>query len=87
MLGSSGWPDAEDMLEAGVRVARRAGFDAVGRGIEADRKTAEIIVATAAEEAAPLIVMDQRGRSASKRRGSVWAGHPSLLPAEKLKGL
>jgi nucleotide-binding universal stress UspA family protein len=61
-----GLADAQDMLEEGVRVAREAGFDATGERIEADRKTAEIIVATAQEHDASLIVMGQRGRSGLK---------------------
>jgi nucleotide-binding universal stress UspA family protein len=61
-----GLADAEDMLEDGVRVARQAGFDVSGQRVEADRKTAEIIVAMAEENDAPLIVMGQRGRSGLK---------------------
>lgn len=58
--------DAEDTLEEGVRVAQQAGFDASGQRIAADRKTAEIITATAQEHDASLIVMGQRGRSGLK---------------------
>jgi nucleotide-binding universal stress UspA family protein len=58
--------DAEVVLEEGVGVAREAGFDATGELVVADRKTAEIIVATANERGAPLIVMGQRGRSGLK---------------------
>lgn len=58
--------DAEDTLEQGVRVAREAGFEASGRRTPADRKTAEIIIATAQEQDASLIVMGQRGRSGLK---------------------
>jgi nucleotide-binding universal stress UspA family protein len=61
-----GLADAEDMLEAGVRVASQAGFKASGQRIAADRKTAEIIVALAQEHDASLIVMGQRGRSGLK---------------------
>jgi nucleotide-binding universal stress UspA family protein len=61
-----GLADAQDALEEGVRVAREAGFDASGQRIVADRKTAEIIVATAEEHVSPLIVMGQRGRSGLK---------------------
>lgn len=61
-----GLADAEDTLEEGVRVANQAGFAASGERIAADRKTAEIIVATAREHEAPLIVMGQRGRSGLK---------------------
>jgi nucleotide-binding universal stress UspA family protein len=58
--------DAEDVLEQGVRVAHDAGFEASGLRVEADRKTAAIIVETAEREDAPLIVMGQRGRSGLK---------------------
>jgi nucleotide-binding universal stress UspA family protein len=58
--------DAEDMLEEGVRVASQAGFEASGQRIEADRKTSEIVVATAEEHDVSLIVMGQRGRSGLK---------------------
>lgn len=58
--------DAEDLLEEGVRVATAAGFVAVGRRVAAKQKTAEIIVAAAEEQDAPLIVMGQRGRSGLK---------------------
>jgi nucleotide-binding universal stress UspA family protein len=58
--------DAEDILEQGERVAREAGFEASGQRIAADRKTAEIIIATAEEHAVPSIVMGQRGRSGLK---------------------
>jgi nucleotide-binding universal stress UspA family protein len=61
-----GLADAEDALEKGVRVATQAGFDASGQRVVADRKTAEIIVATAQEHGASLIVMGQRGRSGLK---------------------
>jgi nucleotide-binding universal stress UspA family protein len=61
-----GLADAEDMLEAGVRVASQAGFKASGQRIAADRKTAEVIVALAQEHDASLIVMGQRGRSGLK---------------------
>jgi nucleotide-binding universal stress UspA family protein len=61
-----GLADAEDTLEEGVRVASQAGFEASGQRITADRATAEIIVATAQEHSACLIVMGQRGRSGLK---------------------
>jgi nucleotide-binding universal stress UspA family protein len=61
-----GLADAEDMLEEGVRVAREAGFEAAGLRVEAERKTGEIIVATAEEQDVALIVMGQRGRSGLK---------------------
>jgi nucleotide-binding universal stress UspA family protein len=74
VLGGRGAPDApimgpadaEDLLEEGVRVARAAGFAATGVRVAAKTKTADIIVATAAEQDAPLIVMGQRGRSGLK---------------------
>ncbi len=74
VFGGTGGPDApimgpadaEDLLEEGVRVARSAGFDATGVRVVAKQKTAEIIVATAEEQGAPLIVMGQRGRSGLK---------------------
>jgi nucleotide-binding universal stress UspA family protein len=58
--------DAQDALEKGVRVAAQAGFAASGQRVAADRKTAEIIIATAREHDALLIVMGQRGRSGLK---------------------
>jgi nucleotide-binding universal stress UspA family protein len=61
-----GLADAEDTLEEGVRVANEVGFEASGQCIAADRKTAEIIIATAQEHDASLIVMGQRGRSGLK---------------------
>jgi nucleotide-binding universal stress UspA family protein len=63
--------DAEAMLEQGMAVARSAGFDASAHGVVAERRTAEVIVATAEEADAPVIVMGQRGRSAL---GSVLLG-------------
>jgi nucleotide-binding universal stress UspA family protein len=56
--------DAEMLLEDGVRAAREAGLEATGLLVPADRKTSEIIAATAEEQDAPLIVMGQRQRSA-----------------------
>lgn len=61
-----GLADAQDMLENGVGIASRAGFDASGERIAAQRKTAEIIVAIAQEHDVSLIVMGQRGRSGLK---------------------
>jgi nucleotide-binding universal stress UspA family protein len=74
VLGGTGAPDApimgpadaEDLLEQGVRVAQSAGFAATGVRVPAKHKTAEIILATAADEDTPLIVMGQRGRSGLK---------------------
>jgi nucleotide-binding universal stress UspA family protein len=63
IVGSS---DAEVVLNEGVGLAKKAGFDATGELVVADRKTAEIIVATAKEQGSPLIVMGQRGRSGLK---------------------
>jgi nucleotide-binding universal stress UspA family protein len=81
-----GLADAEDAIDEGVRVAREAGFDASGQRIAADRKTAEIIVATAQEHHAPLIVMGQRGRSGLKGAllGSVAQGVLSAHPGPVL---
>ena len=62
----SSHPDAEDVVEAGVAVAREVGFDAEPLLLEADRATAELIVATADELDAPAIVMGQRGLSGLK---------------------
>jgi nucleotide-binding universal stress UspA family protein len=62
----SGEADALDVLEAGVAIAREAGFEAEGLLIAADRKTAELIAATADELDAPAIVMGQRGMSGLK---------------------
>jgi nucleotide-binding universal stress UspA family protein len=61
-----GLADAEATLEEGVRVASQAGFAASGQRITAHSKTAEIIVTTAQEHDAALIVMGQRGRSGLK---------------------
>ena len=62
----SGEADARDVVEAGVAVAREAGFEAEGLLLEADRPTAELIAATADELDAPAIVMGQRGMSGLK---------------------
>ena len=59
-----GVTDAEVLLEQGAAVASAAGFETSTRSVVADRRTAEIIVAAAAEVDAPVIVMGQRGRSA-----------------------
>jgi nucleotide-binding universal stress UspA family protein len=62
----SGETEAEERLEAGVKVARDAGFDVEPMLVSADRETATIITATAEELDSPAIVMGQRGRSALK---------------------
>jgi nucleotide-binding universal stress UspA family protein len=56
--------DAELLLEQGTDTARKAGFAASPMAVVAGRRTAEIIVAVAEEQDAPVIVMGQRGRSA-----------------------
>ena len=50
----------------GVAIAREAGFDAEPLLVAADRKTAELIAATAEELDAPAIVIGQRGLSGLK---------------------
>jgi nucleotide-binding universal stress UspA family protein len=62
----SGEADAHDVVDAGVAVAREAGFDAQALLLEADRPTAELIAAAAEELDAPAIVMGQRGLSGLK---------------------
>jgi nucleotide-binding universal stress UspA family protein len=56
--------DAEALIERGVGLAREAGLEAAGLRVEAERKTSEIIVATAEDQDATLIAMGQRQRSA-----------------------
>ena len=55
-----------DVVERGVVIAREAGFDAEALLVAADRKTAELIAATADELDAPAIVIGQRGLSGLK---------------------
>ena len=62
----SGEADAHDVVERGVAIAREAGFDAEPLLLAADRKTAELIAATADELDAPAIVIGQRGLSDAK---------------------
>jgi nucleotide-binding universal stress UspA family protein len=62
----SGEADAHDVVEAGVVVAREAGFEAEPLLVEADRPTGELIAATADELDAPAIIMGQRGLSGLK---------------------
>ena len=57
---------AHDGVEAGVASARYPVFPAEALLLDADRKTAEIIAATAEELDAPAIVMGQRGMSGLK---------------------
>ena len=59
-----GVTDAEALLEQGMDIAREAGFDPAPLAVAAERKTASIIVETAEEQDAAVIVMGQRGRSA-----------------------
>lgn len=58
-----GAADAEVILGQGVKLAQDAGFDAEGLRIEADRNTAAIIVDTANDHDADVIVMGRRGHS------------------------
>jgi nucleotide-binding universal stress UspA family protein len=62
----SGEADAHHVVDAGVAIAREAGFDAQALLLEADRPTAELIAAKAEELDAPAIVMGQRGLSGLK---------------------
>jgi nucleotide-binding universal stress UspA family protein len=62
----SGEADAQDVVEAGVAIAREAGFEADALLLAADRKTAELIAATADELDAPAIIIGQRGLSGLK---------------------
>jgi nucleotide-binding universal stress UspA family protein len=62
----SGPADAHDVVDAGVAIAREAGFDAQALLLEADRPTAELIAAKAEELDAPAIIMGQRGLSGLK---------------------
>ena len=59
-------PSAHDVVDAGVAIARDAGFDAEAVLVAADRPTAELIAQTAEELDAPAIVMGQRGLSGLK---------------------
>lgn len=56
-------PEAEDLIERGVRVAHAAGLEAASLLVRAEKKTSQIIIALAEERDAPLIVMGQRKRS------------------------
>lgn len=56
-------PEAEDLVQRGVAVARAAGFEAQPLLVTAEHKTSRIIVNLAEEHDAPLIVMGQRKRS------------------------
>jgi nucleotide-binding universal stress UspA family protein len=58
--------EAEDVVEAGVALAREAGFAAEAMLVVADRPTGELIAATAEQLDAPAIVMGQRGMSGLK---------------------
>jgi nucleotide-binding universal stress UspA family protein len=61
-----GETDAQRIVDAGVDVAREAGFEAEAMLVVADRRTAEIVSAVADELDAPGIVMGQRGLSGLK---------------------
>jgi nucleotide-binding universal stress UspA family protein len=62
----SGEPDASYVVDAGVRIAREAGFEAEPLFIAADKAVGEHIAETAEELDAPGIVMGQRGMSGLK---------------------
>lgn len=62
----SGEADAHDVVDAGVTIAREAGFDAEALLLEADQPMGELIAATAEKLDAPAIVMGQRGLSGLK---------------------
>jgi nucleotide-binding universal stress UspA family protein len=62
----SGAADAHDVVDAGVAIAREAGFDAEALLLEADQPMGELIAAKAEELDAPAIVMGQRGLSGLK---------------------
>jgi len=83
-----GHSDAELVMEQGLRVAREAGFEAQGLPVVAERKTSEIIAATAEAEGSLLITMGQRERSGigtlllgSVARGVLEADHRPVLLA------
>ena len=59
-----GVSDAELVLERGVAAARAAGLDPTGVLLAADRRTSQLINASADEHDAVVIVMGQRKRSA-----------------------
>src|SRR5262245_10315440 len=61
-----GEADAHGIVERGVAIARDAGFEAEPLLIEADRRTAELVAATAEELDAPAIVIGTRGMSGLK---------------------
>ena len=61
-----GEADAHVVVVRGVAIAREAGFDAEALLLAADRRTAELIAATADELDAPAIVIGQRGLSGLK---------------------
>ena len=61
-----GETDAHRIVEAGVAIAREAGFEAEALLVVADRRTAEVVAQTAEELDAPAIVMGQRGMSGLK---------------------
>lgn len=61
-----GEADAHQVVDAGVAIAREAGFEAEALLLAADRKTAKLIAATADELDAPAIVIGQRGMSGLK---------------------
>jgi nucleotide-binding universal stress UspA family protein len=83
-----GHADAEVLIERGLRAARGAGFEASALPVVAERKTSEIIAATAEAEGSLLITMGQRERSAigtlvlgSVARGVLEEDHRPVLLA------
>ena len=61
-----GEADAHDIVDRGVAIAREAGFEAEPLLVEADRRTAELVAATAEDLDAPAIVIGTRGLSGLK---------------------
>jgi nucleotide-binding universal stress UspA family protein len=62
----AGEADAHAIVDRGVAIAREAGFEAEPLLTVADRRTAELVAATAEELDAPAIVIGTRGLSGIK---------------------